>query len=105
MSNARPMAELRLTPEKREQLRGLTEAIEHGTARFITYEADLAARAFREIERLRRDREVLAEAVGGWQRYLERDVGTEIVHVRTLEAHGRALALLGGEEGGGDDGR
>lgn len=43
---------LRLTPEKREQLRGLTEAIEHGTARFITYEADLAARAFREIERL-----------------------------------------------------
>ena len=58
-----------------------------------------------EIERLRREREVLAEAVMGWQRYLERDVGTEIVHVRTLEAHGRALALLGGEEGGGDDGR
>lgn len=58
-----------------------------------------------EIERLRREREVLAEAVMGWQRYLERDVGTEIVHVRTLEAHGRALILLGGEEGGGDDGR
>ena len=105
MPNARPTPGLRLTPENREQLRGLTEAIEHGTARFITYEADLAARAFREIERLRREREVLAEAVMGWQRYLERDVGTEIVHVRTLEAHGRALALLGGEEGGGDDGR
>ena len=58
-----------------------------------------------EIERLRREREVLAEAVMGWQRYLERDVGTEIVHVTTLEAHGRALTLLGGEEGGGDDGR
>ena len=56
-----------------------------------------------EIERLRREREVLAEAVMGWQRYLERDVGTEIVHIRTLEAHGRALALLGGEEGGASD--
>src|SRR5690606_3798435 len=42
-----------------------------------------------EIERLRRERAVLAEAVMGWQRYLERDVGTETVHVRTLEAHGR----------------
>src|SRR5690606_36583995 len=41
-----------------------------------------------EIERLRREREILAEAVMGWQRYLERDVGTEIVHIRTLEAHG-----------------
>ncbi len=59
MSNARPMAELRLTPENMEQLRGLTEAIEHGTARFITYEADLAARAFREIERLRAELERL----------------------------------------------
>src|SRR5690606_23791464 len=53
-----------------------------------------------EIERLRWERETLAAAVMGWQRYLERDVGTEIVHVRTLEAHGRALALLDGEEGG-----
>jgi len=53
-----------------------------------------------EIERLRKEREVLAEAVMGWQRYLERDVGTERVHVKTLEAHGRALALL---EGGGGE--
>lgn len=56
-----------------------------------------------EIERLRREREVLAEAVMGWQRYLERDVGTEIVHIRTLEAHGGALALLSSEKGGGGD--
>src|SRR5690606_40761948 len=62
MPNARPTPGLRLTPEKHEQLRGLAEAVEHGTAPFITYEADLAARAFREIERLRREREVLAEA-------------------------------------------
>src|SRR5690606_34224697 len=52
MPNACPTPGLRLTPEKYEQLRGLAEAVEHGTARFITYEADLAARAFREIERL-----------------------------------------------------
>ena len=52
MSNACQTSGLRLTPEKYEQLRGLAEAVEHGTARFITYEADLAARAFREIERL-----------------------------------------------------
>ena len=56
-----------------------------------------------EIERLRREREVLAEAVMGWQRYLERDVGTEIVHVRTLEAHGRALALIAGGKDRDDD--
>src|SRR5690606_33360882 len=54
MPNARPKPELRLTPEKREQLRRLTEAVENGTAPVITHEADLAARAFREIERLRR---------------------------------------------------
>src|SRR5690606_16090339 len=52
MPNACPTPGLRLTPEKYEQLRGLAEAVEHGTAPFITYEADLAARAFREIERL-----------------------------------------------------
>lgn len=52
---------LRLTPENMEQLRGLAEAIEHGTARFITYEADLAARAFREIERLQAEMERLQD--------------------------------------------
>lgn len=78
----------------------LDEALEFvGLGEFISAESKA------EIERLRREREMLAEAVMGWQRYLERDVGTEIVHVRTLEAHGRALALLDGEKGGGDDGR
>ena len=43
MPNTRPTPGLRLTPEKREQLRGLTEAIEHGTSPVITHEADLAA--------------------------------------------------------------
>src|SRR5690606_21646226 len=62
MPNARPTPGLRLTPEKYEQLRGLTEAVEHGTARFITYEAVLAARAFREIERLREGLEQLETA-------------------------------------------
>ena len=56
MPNARPTPGLRLTPEKREQLRGLAEAVEHGATPFITYEADLAARAFREIERLEASR-------------------------------------------------
>src|SRR5690606_6551087 len=63
MPNARPTPGLRLTPEKYEQLRGLAEAVEHGTARFITYEADLAARAFREIERLRSEMERLQGAL------------------------------------------
>lgn len=56
---------LRLTPENMEQLRGLTEAIEHGTARFITYEADLAARAFREIERLQAEIERMRAEMEG----------------------------------------
>lgn len=67
--NAERLAELRLTPEKYEQLRGLTEAVEHGTARFITYEADLAARAFREIERLREGLEQLEAARAEAERY------------------------------------
>lgn len=56
---------LRLTPEKYEQLRGLAEAVEHGTAPFITYEADLAARAFKEIERLRAELERRGGGDGG----------------------------------------
>ena len=66
MPNARPTPGLRLTPEKHEQLRGLAEAVEHGTAPFIAYEADLAARAFREIERLEA---ALAEAERWQARY------------------------------------
>lgn len=53
-----------------------------------------------EIERLWREREVLATAVMGWQRYLERDLGTGRVHLTTLEAHEHALALLDGEKVG-----
>src|SRR5690606_26715121 len=68
MLNARPTPGLRLTPEARELLRGMTEAVENGTAPFITHEAVLAARAFREIERLEA---ALAEAERWKARYEE----------------------------------
>src|SRR5690606_25034038 len=95
MPNARPTPGLRLTPEKYEQLRGLTEAVEHGTARFITYEAVLAARAFREIERLREDLEQLetarAEAERWRKKYEALRAGVERVaddlHIAADEAH------------------
>jgi len=74
------------------------EAMDANARHIATFDPPTVLALLDEIERLRREREVLAEAVMGWQRYLERDVGTEIVHIRTLEAHGRALALL---EGGG----
>src|SRR5690606_30561857 len=66
MPNARQTPGLRLTPETRELLRGMTEAVENGTAPFITHEAVLAARAFREIERLEAAR---AEAERWKQQY------------------------------------
>lgn len=77
--------------------------IERDARFFAEFDRDTVLAMLDEIERLRREREVLAEAVMGWQRYLERDVGTEIVHIRTLEAHGGALALLSSEKGGGGD--
>lgn len=117
MPNARPTPGLRLTPEKYEQLRGLAEAVEHGTARFITYEADLAARAFREIERLRREREMLVEALTpavealadldkGYYRVAKQDPGGYVMGsvavsslVTAIESTRKALALLDGERG------
>lgn len=112
MPNARPTPGLRLTPEKREQLRRLTEAVEHGTAPVITHEADLAARAFREIERLRRERETLVAAVMAQRERNEHiaeceqcdyelcPVGGELSYraKRILDA---AISLLDGEQGGG----
>src|SRR5690606_22904245 len=87
MPNARPTPGLHLTPEKYEQLRGLAEAVEHGTARFITYEADLAARAFREIERLEA---ALAEAER-WQAGYEALRDALIVVHPTQNGHVRVL--------------
>src|SRR5690606_8481817 len=87
MPNARPTPRLRLTPETRELLRGMTEAVENGTAPFITHEAVLAARAFREIERLEA---VLAEAER-WQAGYEALRDALIVVHPTQNGHVRVL--------------
>src|SRR5690606_17406489 len=88
MPNARPTPGLRLTPETRELLRGMTEAVENGTAPFITHEAVLAARAFREIERLEA---ALAEDERWKQQYEEMRAGVERV-VQALHKRARATA-------------
>ncbi|MFS8573513.1 MAG: hypothetical protein LOD85_10925 [Clostridia bacterium] len=80
----------------------LDEALEFvGLGEFISAESKA------EIERLWRDRETLAAAVMAWEEYRNAALGSiaEVEAVAKLrDAHGRALALLDGEEGGGDDG-
>src|SRR5690606_32959320 len=88
MPNARPKPGLRLTPETRELLRGMTEAVENGTAPFITHEAVLAVRAFREIERLEA---ALAEAERWKQQYEALRAGVERV-LQDLHERARATA-------------
>lgn len=69
------MPDLRLTPERWEQLRRLAEAVEycvdHGTAPALTQEAILATCAFREIERLRAEVERLRAALQSLRRRID----------------------------------
>ena len=91
------MPDLRLTPERWEQLRRLAEAVEycvdHGTAPALTHEAILATCAFREIERLERQRdEALALVVA-----LCRATGITADAVRAELNRRAALADRGGD--------
>ena len=98
---------LRLTPEKREQLRRLTEAVEHGTAPVITHEADLAARAFREIERLQAKVERVVQDLYERTRTTARDwrQSGHPYHDGASDAYCEAFLMVRrvlGEAGGGD---